>query len=109
MARTAGIHPGARGQKHQEHWKRPPKKWPRRDRGRIALWGLNGDGYIHAVDKDTGKILWETEIEGTPDGIPAVHEVDGREYVAFFAAGRGRNHRQENQTGGGTLQLFNSR
>lgn len=50
---------------------------------------MNGDGYIHAVDKDTGKILWETEIEGTPDGIPAVHEVDGREYVAFFAAGGG--------------------
>ncbi len=49
--------------------------------------GSNRDGYIHAFDKDTGKILWETEIEGTPDGIPAVYEVGGREYIAFFAAG----------------------
>jgi len=37
----------------------------------------------------TGKILWETEIEGNPDGIPAVYEVDGRQYVAFYAAGGG--------------------
>ena len=51
--------------------------------------GSHGDGYIHAFDKDTGTILWETAIEGTPDGIPAVYEVDGREYVAFFAAGGG--------------------
>jgi quinoprotein glucose dehydrogenase len=53
----------------------------------LLFVGSNGDGYIHAFDKDTGKILWETEIDGTPDGIPAVYEVGGREYVAFFAAG----------------------
>jgi quinoprotein glucose dehydrogenase len=36
----------------------------------------------------TGKILWETEIEGNPDGIPAVYEVDGRQYVAFLCGRR---------------------
>jgi quinoprotein glucose dehydrogenase len=59
--------------------------------GGLIFVGSNGDGYIHAFDKDTGKILWETEIEGTPDGIPAVYQVDGRQYVAFFAAGGGGN------------------
>jgi outer membrane protein assembly factor BamB len=41
------------------------------------------DRMIHALDKDTGKTLWETEIDANPDGIPAVYEVGGREYVAF--------------------------
>lgn len=44
-----------------------------------------------ADDKDTGKILWESELEGNPDGIPAVYEVGGRRYVAFYAAGGGRD------------------
>src|SRR6267378_536128 len=49
-------------------------------------WSLLADRMIHAYDKDTVKLLWETEIDANPDGIPAVYEVDGREYVAFFAA-----------------------
>jgi quinoprotein glucose dehydrogenase len=66
-----------------------PRNGPVVTAGGLIFVGSNGDGYVHAFDKDTGKILWETEIEGTPDGIPAVYEVDGREYVAFFAAGGG--------------------
>ena len=31
----------------------------------------------------------ETQIEGNPDGIPAVYEVDGRQYVALYANGGG--------------------
>ena len=30
---------------------------------------------IHALDKDTGETLWETELDANPDGIPAVYEV----------------------------------
>jgi quinoprotein glucose dehydrogenase len=41
---------------------------------------------VHAYDKDTGKLLWETELDANPDGIPSVYEVGGRQYVAFFAA-----------------------
>jgi quinoprotein glucose dehydrogenase len=32
-------------------------------------------------------MLWETEIDANPDGIPAVYEVGGKQYVAFYAAG----------------------
>src|SRR5258707_10735680 len=57
--------------------------------GGLIFVASNGDGYIHAFDKDTGKILWKTEIEANPDGIPSVYEVGGRQYVAFYAAGGG--------------------
>ena len=41
---------------------------------------------IHALDKDTGQTLWETEMDANPDGIPAVYEVAGRQYIAFYGA-----------------------
>lgn len=50
----------------------------------IATWP---DRTIHAYDKDTGKLLWEQEIEANPEGLPAVYEVDGREYIVFCASG----------------------
>jgi len=50
----------------------------------VATWP---DRTIHAYDKDTGKLLWEQEIEANPEGLPAVYEVDGREYIVFCASG----------------------
>ncbi len=66
-----------------------PRNGPIVTAGGLIFVGSNGDGYIHAFDKDTGKVLWEIELEATPDGIPAVYEVAGRQYVAFFAGGGG--------------------
>jgi quinoprotein glucose dehydrogenase len=54
--------------------------------GGLLFIATGADRMIHALDKDTGKTLWETQIDANPDGIPAVYEVDGREYVAFYAA-----------------------
>ncbi len=56
--------------------------------GGLVFIGSTGDRYIHAFDKDTGKVIWETQIEASPDGIPAVYEVGRRQYVAFSAGGR---------------------
>ena len=58
--------------------------------GGLLFIGTGPDRMVHALDKDTGKTLWETELDGNPDGIPAVYEVRGREYVAFYAAGGGK-------------------
>jgi quinoprotein glucose dehydrogenase len=66
-----------------------PRTGPIVTAGGLLFVGSGGDGYIHAFDKETGKILWETQIDGNPDGIPAVYEVDGHQYVAFYAAGGG--------------------
>ena len=66
-----------------------PRNGPIVTAGGLVFVASNGDRYIHAFDKDTGKVLWETEIEANPDGIPAVYQVAGRQYVAFFAGGGG--------------------
>ena len=54
--------------------------------GGLLFIASGPDRTIRALDKDTGKTLWETQIEAMPDGIPAVYEVGGREYIAFYAA-----------------------
>jgi len=54
--------------------------------GGLIFIGSGPDRIVHAYDKDTGKLLWEAELDANPDGIPSVYEVGGREYVAFFAA-----------------------
>ena len=51
----------------------------------VATWP---DRTIHAYDKENGKLLWEKEIEANPEGLPAVYEIDGREYIVFCATGR---------------------
>jgi quinoprotein glucose dehydrogenase len=59
--------------------------------GGLIFIGSGPDRMIHTLDKDTGEMLWETEVDANPDGIPAVYEAGGREYVAFFAAGGGKD------------------
>ena len=49
-----------------------------------ASWG---DRTVRAFDKDTGKILWAKELEANPEGLAAVYEVNGREYIAICASG----------------------
>jgi quinoprotein glucose dehydrogenase len=57
--------------------------------GGLVFIGTWSDRTLRAYDKDTGKVLWEKEIEANPEGIPAVYEAGGKQYVAFCArAGR---------------------
>jgi quinoprotein glucose dehydrogenase len=57
--------------------------------GGLIFVGTWSDRMVRAYDKDTGKVLWEKELDANPEGIPAVYEVNGREYVVFCArAGR---------------------
>jgi quinoprotein glucose dehydrogenase len=54
--------------------------------GGLIFIGTNADGTVRAYDKDTGKSLWARELDANPEGIPAVFEVGGRQYVAFCAS-----------------------
>ena len=54
--------------------------------GGLIFIGHNADGYVRAFDKDTGKVLWERDLDANPEGIAAVFEVGGRQYVAFCAS-----------------------
>jgi glucose dehydrogenase len=48
------------------------------------------DRKIRAYDEDTGKVLWERALPSGSEGIPAIYEVGGREYLAVcVAAGNG--------------------
>ena len=50
--------------------------------------GTFPDRTLRAFDKDTGAVLWEKEVEANPEGVPAVYEAGGRQYVMFCASGR---------------------
>lgn len=51
--------------------------------GGLIFVGTFSDRMVRAYDKDTGKVLWEKELESGPEGMPAVYEMNGRQYVAF--------------------------
>ena len=59
--------------------------------GGLIFYGTGSDRTLYAYDKDTGKILWQKEIDANPEAIPAVYEVGGREYVAFWAMAEKRS------------------
>jgi len=67
-----------------------PRNGPIVTAGGLIIIGTGPDRMIHALDKDTGKTLWETQLDGNPDGIPAIYEVAGRQYIAFYASGDGK-------------------
>ena len=48
------------------------------------------DRKVRAFDEDTGKLLWETELEAGMEGVPAVYEVGGREYLIVCAAAQSK-------------------
>jgi quinoprotein glucose dehydrogenase len=70
---------------------RPTRNGPVVTAGGLIFMATASDRMVHAYDKDTGKLLWEREVDANPDGIPAVYQVNGRQYIAFYA-GNGRTY-----------------
>jgi quinoprotein glucose dehydrogenase len=57
--------------------------------GGLILAATN-DKKLRAYDADTGKVIWETDLPASAEGVPAVYEAGGREYIALcVAAGNG--------------------
>jgi len=77
----------AKGIKDTGNAQRLHRNGPAVTAGGLIFIGTAADRTFHAYDKDNGKILWETAIEGNPEGLVAVYEIDGRQYVAFCASG----------------------
>jgi glucose dehydrogenase len=40
------------------------------------------DHVFRAYDEESGRVVWETVLGGPIDGVPAVYEIDGRQFVA---------------------------
>ena len=66
---------------------RDPRGGPVVTAGGLIFAATASDHKVRAYDEDNGKVLWEHELPTGSDGIPAVYEVGGREYVAFCVAG----------------------
>ncbi len=44
------------------------------------------DRKFRAYDQDSGRVLWEKDLPAGAEGVPAVYEIAGREYIALCAA-----------------------
>jgi quinoprotein glucose dehydrogenase len=44
------------------------------------------DRKFRAYDQDSGRILWEKDLPAGAEGVPALYEIGGREYIALCAA-----------------------
>ena len=62
-----------------------PKVGPVVTAGGLIFTGTR-DHMVRALDEDTGKVLWEAKLDSALEGMPAVYEVGGREYIVFCAA-----------------------
>jgi quinoprotein glucose dehydrogenase len=76
----------AKGIKNTGNAQRVHRNGPVVTAGGLIFVGTNADGTVRAFDKDTGKVLWERELDANPEGVAAVFEVRGRQYVVFCAS-----------------------
>jgi glucose dehydrogenase len=50
------------------------------------IFTATNDKKFRAWDADTGKVIWEADLPAAAEGVPAVYEIGGREYIAVCAA-----------------------
>jgi quinoprotein glucose dehydrogenase len=68
-----------------------PKVGPVVTAGGLIFAGTR-DRKVRAIDAQTGKVIWEATLDAALEGMPAVYEVNGREYVVFCAAAQATTH-----------------
>lgn len=59
-------------------------------RGGLVFIGGTADEMFRAYDKDSGALLWETQLPAGGYATPCTYEVDGRQYIVIAAAGAGK-------------------
>lgn len=57
--------------------------------GGLVFAATSSDRKLRAYDQDNGKVLWEYDIPAASEGVPAVYQVAGRQYIAFPVGGNG--------------------
>ncbi len=58
--------------------------------GGLVFTGASMDERFHAYDKDTGKTLWEFQMDAGGYALPATYEINGKQYVLIAAGGGGK-------------------
>jgi quinoprotein glucose dehydrogenase len=74
-------------QGHNDTGARLPRGGPVVTAGGLIFAATASDHKVRAYDQDTGKVLWTYDLPTGSDGVPAVYEAGGREYIAFCVAG----------------------
>ena len=59
--------------------------------GGLVFIGSTRDKKFRALDKATGKILWETTLPGVANATPCTYSVDGKQFVAVSVSGYAEN------------------
>ena len=57
--------------------------------GGLIFVATSSDRKLRAYDQDNGKVLWQRDLPAASEGVPAVYEVNGRQYVAITVGGNG--------------------
>jgi quinoprotein glucose dehydrogenase len=62
-----------------------PKVGPVVTAGGLIFTGTR-DREVRVLDAETGKLLWQKQVDAALEGMPAVYEVGGRQFVVFCAS-----------------------
>jgi quinoprotein glucose dehydrogenase len=57
--------------------------------GGLIFVATSTDRTFRAYDQDTGKVLWEAELPAAAEGVPAVYEAKGRQFIVIPVGGNG--------------------
>jgi glucose dehydrogenase len=55
----------------------------------LLFMGTSSDRKFRARDADTGKVIWEYSLPAASEGVPAVYQSGGREFVVIPVGGNG--------------------
>ena len=83
-----------------------PRGGPVATAGGLVFVGTSSDRKIRARDADTGKVLWQYDLPAASEGVPAVYEAGGREYLVIAVGGDGLFAPQLGQTKPGPSQYM---
>jgi quinoprotein glucose dehydrogenase len=55
--------------------------------GGLVFSGSASDRKFRAYDQDNGKVVWEYDLPAAAEGVPAVYQAGGREFIAVPVGG----------------------
>lgn len=53
----------------------------------LLFIGATKDGYFRAYNKNTGELLWETELPAPAFATPSTYQIDGKQYIVIACGG----------------------
>jgi glucose dehydrogenase len=66
-----------------------PRGGPVATAGGLLFVGTSSDRAFRAYDRETGEVLWTYPLQAASEGVPAVYEVDGRQFITIATGGYG--------------------